>query len=308
MLIHYETSVTGRAHELNRHDGQDHYCVRVVEPSHTVGEVGDYHLAGGSTGDAVPRQTIIAAIAGGKSSASLGGEGARLASEAAADAVVAVCQRGELRPGDATALKGVFKRALRAVADAADDHPSADIVSFACSLCLVVWDGVRVWYGCAGDSGAIAVNPMGDPFALTRVHRGPSVWQPLPLYDPFHWEFGYDAGAQSVLMATNGMLKQLAEWEPGSCGAAQAYDRELIGRLTNRDIDTDDLPALNVAAAKFLNEQEAFSMIRNKTVVAMINSEELSLADYCHAAAKDVTAERLAAMEASLERALRSMD
>lgn len=290
MLIHYEASVVDSVFKNEHLNNEDHYCVKVVEPIRMEGD-------SGSTGDEAPYQVIIAAVAGGKRSASMGGEGARLASMAAVDAAVAAYQRGELLPGDATALKGVFKHALRVVSDAA-----ADIVSFACSLCLVVWDGVRVWYGNAGDSGAIAVNPVGDPFALTRVHRGPLACQPLPLYDPFHWEFGYDAGAQSVLMATSDMLEQLAEWEPGSCGAAQAYDRELIGRLTINNIDMVDLPALNAAEIKYLHELASNRPGDVMTVVAMINSEEISLADYCHAAAKDVTAERLAAMEASIER------
>ena len=292
MLIHYEASMLNTVFKNEHLNNEDHYCVKVIEPIRMEGD-------SGSAGDEAPRQVIIAAVAGGKRSASMGGDGARLASAAAVDSAVAAYQRGELLPGDATALKGVFKHALRVVADSAVDQSSDDIVSYACSLCLVVWDGVRVWYGNAGDSGAIAVNPVGDPFALTRVHRGPRAYQPLPLYDPFHWEFGYDAGAQSVLMATSDM--QLAEWEPGSCGAAQAYDRELIGRLTSSNIDMVDLPALNVAATKRLRELVSNRRGDVMTVVAMINSEEISLADYCHAVAKDVTAERLAAMEASLE-------
>lgn len=295
MLIHYEASVVDSVFKNEHLNNEDHYCVKAVEPIRMEGD-------SGSTGDEAPCQVIIAAVAGGKRSASMGGEGARLASTAAVDAAVAAYQRGELLPGDATALKGVFKHALRVVSDAAADQSSDDIVSFACSLCLVVWDGVRVWYGNAGDSGAIAVNPVGDPFALTRMHRGPLACQPLPLYDPFHWEFGYDAGAQGVLMATSDMLEQLAKWEPGSCGAAQAYEREVIGRLTINNIDMVDLPALNVAEIKYLHELASNRPGDVMTVVAMINSEEISLADYCHAAAKDVTAERLAAMEASLER------
>lgn len=295
MLIHYEASVVDSVFKNEHLNNEDHYCVIVVEPIRMEGD-------SGSTGDEAPCQVIIAAVAGGKRSASMGGEGARFASAAAVDAAVAAYQRGELLPGDATALKGVFKHALRVVSDAAADQSSGDIVSYACSLCLVVWDGVRVWYGNAGDSGAIAVNPVGDPFALTRMHRGPLACQPLPLYDPFHWEFGYDAGAQGVLMATSDMLEQLAEWEPGSCGAAQAYEREVIGRLTINNIDMVDLPALNAAEIKYLHELASNRPGDVMTVVAMINSEEISLADYCHAAAKDVTAERLAAMEASIER------
>lgn len=295
MLIHYEASVVDSVFKNEHLNNEDHYCVKVVEPIRMEGD-------SGSTGDEAPCQVIIAAVAGGKRSASMGGEGARLASAAAVDAAVAAYQRGELLPGDATALKGVFKHALRVVSDAAADQSSDDIASFACSLCLVVWDGVRVWYGNAGDSGAIAVNPVGDPFALTRMHRGPLACQPLPLYDPFHWEFGYDAGAQGVLMATSDMLEQLAKWEPGSCGAAQAYEREVIGRLTINNIDMVDLPALNAAEIKYLHELASNRPGDVMTVVAMINGEEISLADYCHAAAKDVTAERLAAMEASLER------
>ena len=295
MLIHYEASVVDSVFKNEHLNNEDHYCVKVVEPIRMEGD-------SGSTGDEAPCQVIIAAVAGGKRSASMGGEGARFASAAAVDAAVAAYQRGELLPGDATALKGVFKHALRVVSDAAADQSSGDIVSYACSLCLVVWDGVRVWYGNAGDSGAIAVNPVGDPFALTRMHRGPLACQPLPLYDPFHWEFGYDAGAQGVLMATSDMLEQLAEWEPGSCGAAQAYEREVIGRLTINNIDMVDLPALNAAEIKYLHELASNRPGDVMTVVAMINSEEISLADYCHAAAKDVTAERLAAMEASIER------
>ena len=89
-------------------------------------------------GGTTRRRAIVAAVADGRSSMILSAEGARLASEAAVDAAAEVYRRGELVPGDASALKGVFEQALRAVADAAIDQPAADITSFACSLCLVV--------------------------------------------------------------------------------------------------------------------------------------------------------------------------
>ena len=258
MLIHYEASVLGAKHRLQGRDSQDHCCARVVEPPRTFGTAGDGDPGGESSViDAAPRQAIVAAVAGGMSSMILSGEGAHLASEAAVDAAAEAYRQGKLVPGDASALKGVFERALRAVADAAADQPAADITSFACTLCLVVWDGVRVWYGNAGDCGAVAVDFLGDPFALTHVHCGPLSSQPFPLHDSYHWEFGYRTSAESVLVATGGMLGQFAEWAPGSYGAPKAYDRELIGLLTNRNIDVDDLPLMNVAAAKYLNELPA---------------------------------------------------
>lgn len=215
MLIHYEASVAGARHELQGCGNREHCCVQVVEPPRAFGAAGDGGPdGGGSVIDAAPRQAIAAAVAGGMPSMILSDEGAHLASEAAVDAATEAYRRGELVPGDASALKGVFERALRAVADVAVDQPAADITSFACTLCLVVWDGVRVWYGNAGDSGAIAVDFLGDPFALTHMHCGPLSSRPFPLHDSYHWEFGYRTSAESVLVATGGMLGQFAEGRP----------------------------------------------------------------------------------------------
>lgn len=300
MLIHYEASVASARHEIQGCGNREHCCVQVVEPPRAFGAAGNGDTDGeNSASDAASRQAIVAAVAGGMPSMILGAEGARLASEAAVDAAAEAYRQGELVPGDASVLKGVFERALRAVADAAVDQPAADVVSFACTMCLVVWDGVRVWYGNAGDSGAVAVGLMGDPFALTHMHCGPLSSQPFPLHDSYHWEFGYSGDAESVLVATSGMLGQFAEWEGGSYGASKAYDRKLIGLLTNRNIDPDDLPAMNIAAAKYLNEFPATRVDGDKTVVAMINSEKPSVTDFICATAKDVTAERLAAAGAS---------
>ena len=166
MLIHYEASVASARHELQGRGNREHCCVQVVEPPRAFGAAGDGDPdGGGSVTDAAPRQAIVAAVAGGMPSMILSSEGAHLASEAAVDAAAEAYHRGELVPGDASALKGVFERALRAVADAAVDQPAADITSFACTLCLVVWDGVRVWYGNAGDCGAVAVVESAVPTA-----------------------------------------------------------------------------------------------------------------------------------------------
>lgn len=300
MLIHYEASVLGAKHRLQGRDSQDHCCARVVDAPRTFGTAGDGGPgAESSVIDAAPRQAIVAAVAGGMPSMILSGEGAHLASEAAVDAAAEAYRQGRLVPGDASALKGVFERALRAVADAAVDQPAADITSFACTLCLVVWDGVRVWYGNAGDSGAVAVNLMGDPFALTHMHSGPLSAQPFPLHDSYHWEFGYGGGAKSVLMATGGMLGQFAEWGMGAYGAPMIYDSKLIGLLTNWDIDADDLSAMNIAVAKYLNELPATRVDGDKTVVALLNGKGALPTDLILGEVKDVTAERLAAAGAS---------
>lgn len=297
MLIHYEASVIGPSHKLQGRSNQDCHCVRVVEAPRAE-EAGDAAESREAPAISAPRQVIVAAVADGVSSMILSGEGAHLASEAAVDAAAEAFVRGELVPGDASALKGVFERALRAVADVAAGEPAADIASFACTLCLVVWDGAHVWYGSAGDSGAIAVDAAGVPFALTHLHRGPLSYQVFPLQDTYYWEFGFATGTAGVLMATDGMLEKFAAWEPGSYGAPTDFNREAIDLFMACDIDADDVPALCGGAADYLRALPATCVDDDKTVVALINSEGGLPADAGEDAAEgdaeDVTAERLA--------------
>lgn len=297
MLIHYEASVTGPSHKLQGHSNQDCHCVRVVEAPRAE-EAGDAAESREAPAAPAPRQVIVAAVADGVSSMILSGEGAHLASEAAVDAAAEAFVRGELVSGDASALKGVFERALRAVADVAAGEPAADIASFACTLCLVVWDGAHVWYGSAGDSGAIAVDAAGVPFALTHLHRGPLSYQVFPLHDTYHWEFGFATGTAGVLMATDGMLEKFATWEPGSYGAPTDFNREAIDLFMACDIDTDDVPALCGGAADYLRALPATCVDDDKTVVALINTEDGLPAGAAEGDAEDevedVTAERLA--------------
>ena len=297
MLIHYEASVTGPSHKLQGRSNQDCCCVRVVEAprAEEAGDAAESHEAPAAH---APSQAIVAAVADGVSSMILSGEGAHLASEAAVDAAAEAFVRGELVPGDASALKGVFERALRAVADVAAGEPAADIASFACTLCLVVWDGARVWYGNAGDSGAIAVDAAGVPFALTHLHRGPLSCQVFPLHGTYHWEFGFAVGAAGVLMATDGMLEKVATWEPGSYGAPTDFNREAIDLFMACDIDAGDVPALCGGAADYLRALPATCVDDDKTVVALINTEDGLPAGAAEGEAEDevedVTAERLA--------------
>ena len=297
MLIHYEASVTGPSHKLQGRSNQDCHCVRVVEAPRAE-EAGDAAESCEAPDAPAPRQVIVAAVADGVSSMILSGEGAHLASEVAVDAAAEAFVRGELVPGDASALKGVFEHALRAVADVAANEPAADIASFACTLCLVVWDGARVWYGNAGDSGAIAVDVAGAPFALTHLHRGPLSCQVFPLHDTYHWEFGFAVGATGVLMATDGMLEKFAIWEPGSYGAPTDFNREAIDLFMACDIDTDDVPALCGGAADYLRALPATCVDDDKTVVALINTEDGLPAGAAEGEAEDevedVTPERLA--------------
>lgn len=298
MLIHYEASVTGPSHKLQGRSNQDCHCVRVVEMLRTE-EAVDAAESRETPAAPTSGRAIVAAVADGVSSMILSGEGAHLASEAAVDAAAEAFVRGELAPGDASALKGVFERALRAVADVAAGEPAADIASFACTLCLVVWDGACVWYGNAGDSGAIAADAAGAPFALTHLHRGSLSCQVFPLHDTYHWEFGFAAGAAGVLMATDGMLEKFADWEPGAYGAPTDFNRDAIDLFMACDIDVEDVPALCGGAADYLRALPATCVDDDKTVVALINTDGDLLTGADEGAAEDVTAERLAAMGAS---------
>ncbi|MFR7733881.1 MAG: protein phosphatase 2C domain-containing protein [Collinsella sp.] len=97
-----------------------------------------------------PGRAIVAAVADGVSSMILSGEGAHLASEAAVDAAAEAFVHGELVPGDASALKGVFEYALRrAVAGGRRQRARCRhrLVCLVHAVSPVVWDGARglVW-------------------------------------------------------------------------------------------------------------------------------------------------------------------
>ena len=270
MLVHYEATAIGPSHKLQGRDNQDHFAVRDLKVTH-------------QSDPAHPQETraIVAAVADGVSQMVLGGEGAHAAAEAAVDTASRAFELGLLAPGDASALKGVFERALAAVAHAAIDiGPMADIVSLATTLCLVVWDGEHAWVGQAGDSGAIGIDDDGAPFQLTHAHRGAQPNQVFPLHDPTHWEFSYHEDVAGVLLASDGMLAKFVDPD-ALCGEATPddFNADAIELFMRSDDDVVDAEGLSNGAARYLESLPARVVDDDKTVVVLLKTEEHLLPD-----------------------------
>lgn len=83
-----------------------------------------------------------------------------------------------------------------------------DVQEFDTTLCVGVWNGTRLSYGQAGDSGMVAALASGEYVAVTRQQRTADGFL-IPLrFGPDTWEFGTVEGdVAAVLVATDGLLE-----------------------------------------------------------------------------------------------------
>ena len=85
-----------------------------------------------------------------------------------------------------------------------------DVSELDTTLCLGVWDGNRLSFGQAGDSGMVAALADGTYVAVTRQQRTADGYL-IPLrFGPDTWEFGtVEADVAAVLVATDGLLERV---------------------------------------------------------------------------------------------------
>lgn len=166
------------------------------------------------------------------------------------------------------AIRASFSVAYHAVAELArrnGEHPR----ELDATLCVGVWDGTRLSWGNAGDSGMVAVLATGAYVQVTHQQHDASGGM-LPLrFGPDTWEFGTVAEpVAAALIATDGLFECLCpplmatadqpvyvplardlmhrtEANPGAWRASAVYLRELV-RNDPRFHTVDDATLLMV--------------------------------------------------------------
>ena len=216
MLRHYGASVAGAYHLAAGEEGQDAFAVLRLGVDVRAGGAGvnEQQVDDGGVSDCGGGEVLLAAVADGLGSERFSGEGARAAADVAVRALAAASlgARG-IASLDEPALSAVLEIAVDAVLAKAEEM-GEDAGEFDSTLCLVAWDGDEAVYANAGDSGLVGLlrGPDGEPAyrLLTSMHRGEASNLVYPLKSRGQWEFGRVEGVRALLLATDGILEQIA--------------------------------------------------------------------------------------------------
>ena len=241
MLRTYSVNIAGPSHVRHNIPCQDSCCVE------TCGNV------------------VIAAVADGLGSESHSDVGSRFASQAA----VAHC-RDRLAANDANCtvdalLDDAFHAAYQAVLDASEAR-NVPVGEMDCTLCLALFDGHRVAYGYAGDSGLIAALDDGRYEPLTTMQRDDE-GRVFPLCYEERWVFGMREGVYSVLLATDGVLEGLIVPPALARWTDNPVDTLVARSFLHPDLEDGSLEELQDAAEDFLRELPVELVDDDKTVV-----------------------------------------
>lgn len=171
----------------------------------------------------------VAAVADGVGSC---GHSALGAEEAVRTAVA--CCAGRLRSDmDASRLIGLmteaFFEAYRAVAQRALKEGIGDVKELDTTLTLALWDGSRLAWGQAGDSGMIVARGTGEYLRVAEQQRDGEGRVYTLRCGPDTWEFGVEDDIAAVLLATDGLYERICHPllgyrdEPIDVGLAAAF-------------------------------------------------------------------------------------
>lgn len=284
-LLSYYASVPGTSHIALGLPDQDAFAVNHLRSGWSSTSV---NCDGKLDGSVCGGEFLVAAVADGLGSKEYPEIGSREAATAAVTSLsLAIMERRDLSEVDDLVLTGVVHTALMAVERKAAEL-GVDVGSLATTLAVCAFDGERVVYAIAGDSGFVVRNKDGSYRCLGEMARGGNRTTVYPLSAYSQWQFGRAEGVNSVILATDGMLEQLA---PGYVSASERArpsfgevpavgDIELNDPLLSAflDLAPEDArrpSALISSAEAFLKSLDPIDVYDDKTVVVLYNSPEL---------------------------------
>ena len=285
-LMCYQASVPGTSHLALGVPNQDAFAVRRLRSSWSSSwSSSRAEPCGAWAHPACGGEFVVAAVADGLGSAELSELGSAVAAATVTNELsLFVAEHPDLGGIGDLVLEGAMHRALAAVNCKAAEV-GADPAALATTLALCVWDGHGVAWACAGDSGIVGL--FADGYRpLCRMDRKGHRNTVFSLSADDHWRFGVAEGVEGLVLATDGMLEQLA---PGFVTPTSGADVDLA------DVEVNDLlldlllrldPAdaarpndLSAAAEKFLGDLDPIDVYDDKTVVVLYKAPDVGEAD-----------------------------
>lgn len=217
-------------------------------------------------------ELVVAAVADG-----LGSEShSEIGSSVAAVTAVELCRERLTDVSDVegclATMREAFAAANDAVAQAANDM-GEPLDQFDTTLCLAIFDGDRLLWGNAGDSGMVAALRTGEYEAITRQQRDDE-GRVYPLCFDARWEFGARDGVASLALCTDGVLENLAppilrkRWRtPIDTMLARMFLEPLPG-------DAANVAAIQSEAEEYLKSYPRHLLDDDKTLLVIFDEEQ----------------------------------
>ena len=169
-------------------------------------------------------------------------------------------------------MNNAFVNAYKAVlTQAAKDGNDPD--EYDTTLCLAVYDGERLFYGQAGDSGIVVLLENGEYLRVTSQQRDEEGYV-FPLCSgPNKWDFGEVEGPVSaVMLMTDGVFEQICP--PLMRNSIVDVNIPLAKRFLDRfECSEADVTELEEALYDYLEHYPRYLLDDDKTMVVLINSE-----------------------------------
>lgn len=169
-------------------------------------------------------------------------------------------------------MKQAFIKAYKEVMKVASKEGN-DVEQYDATLCLVIYDGEKLYYGQSGDSGLVVALSDGTYCKVTEQQRDED-GNVYPLcFGPEYWDFGFVEGkVTAAMLMTDGVWDQI-------CPRVLRYEENPIHVvlaemfMNHYGISVSAARQLEKDAVSFLREYPSKLLDDDKTVVVLINTE-----------------------------------
>ena len=219
-----------------------------------------------------PENVVVGAVADGLGSELNSDIGAKVQSNVAVRECCNNYKKG-MNPDEVVSMmKRAFTKAYKEVVKVASKDGN-DVDQYDATLCLVIYDGEKLYYGQSGDSGLVVALSDGTYCKVTEQQRDED-GNVYPLcFGPEYWDFGFVEGkVTAAMLMTDGVWDQICppvlryEEQPINVALAEMF-------MNHYGMSISETRQLERDAVAFLREYPTKLLDDDKTVVVLINSE-----------------------------------